>query len=183
MATSKAKKTDQLKALEAKFKDAKGVAFLKFDGATVMEVQAARRGLREQGMSYTVIKKTLIALAAKETGLAEFSSDDLDGPVAVIVSPEDEIAPATAIKNLKKEHTNKESGHSKFDFAGAIYEGKLLDESATATLANTPTREESLSKIVGALRHGPRGIHAGLTHGLRGITMALKDAEKFSTAS
>ena len=72
MATSKAKKTDQLKALEAKFKIAKGFAFVRFNGPSVMEVQAVRRSLREQGMTYTVIKKTLITLAAKEMKVAEF---------------------------------------------------------------------------------------------------------------
>ncbi len=183
MATSKAKKNDQLAALKEKFENASGIAFVRFDGPTVMEVQSTRRSLREQGMSYTVIKKTLIALAAKETGVAEFNSDDLDGAVAVIVSESDEIAPAAAIKKLKKEFTDKETKVSKFDFAGAVFEGKLLDPQAAAVLAETPSKEESLAKIIATLRHGPQGIHSALTHGLRGITMSLKEAEKFASAS
>lgn len=183
MATSKAKKQYQLTELETKLKDAKGIAFVHFDGATVMDVQAARRDLRSKGMSYTVIKKTLMSLAAKNTGAGEFSSTQLDGSVAIIISSSDEIAPAAAIKALKKEHFDKVTDTSKFDFAGAVFEGKFLDASATAILANTPSREESLGAIVGALQHGVQGIHAGLTHGMQGITAALKDAEKFSTAS
>jgi large subunit ribosomal protein L10 len=183
MATSKAKKQYQLTELETKLKDAKGVAFVKFDGATVMDVQQARRDLRAKGMTYSVLKKTLMSLAAKNTDLAEFDSDQLDGSVAIIVSQDDEIAPAAAIKALKKEHFNKETKTSKFDFAGAVFEGKFLDSAATATLAETPSREESLGAIVGALNHGVTGIHAGLTHGLRGIATSLDNAEKFSTAS
>lgn len=183
MATSKAKKQDQLSKLEDKLKDAKGIAFVRYDGSTVMDVQAARRDLRSKGMSYTVIKKTLMSLAAKNTNAGEFSADDLEGPVAIIISSEDEIAPAAAIKALKKEHFDKETDTSKFDFAGAMFEGKFLDASATATLANTPSREESLGAIVGALTHGVSGIHAGLTHGMSGIATALENAEKFSTAS
>lgn len=183
MATSKAKKNHQLAQLVEKMKNGSGFAFARFDGPSVMDVQAARRDLRAQGMSYTVIKKTLISIAAKEAGVAEFGANDLDGAVAVIISESDEIAPAAAIKKLKKEHTDKETKTSKFDFAGAVFEGKLLDPAATAILADTPTREESLAKVVATLRRGPQGIHSALTHGLRGITMSLKEAEKFSTAS
>ena len=183
MATSKAKKQHQLSELEAKLKDAKGIAFVQFHGATVMDVQQARRDAREKGMSYTVIKKTLMSLAAKNTGKGEFDAGQLDGSVAILISSEDEIAPAAHIKALKKEHFDKETKTSKFDFAGAVFEGKFLDAAATATLADTPSREESLGVIVGALNHGVTGIHAGLTHGLRGITTALDNAEKFSTAS
>ncbi len=181
MATSKSKKQLQLTALEEKFKNAAGVAFVRFDGATVNQVQLVRRDLRENGMTYTVIKKTLIALAAKNTKLAEFSAQDLNGVVAVITSETDAIAPAAAIKKLKKETRNKETKTSIFDFSGAIFEGKLLDEAATAILANTPSKEESYAKIIATLRHGPKGIHSMLTHGLRGITLSLKEAEKYAT--
>ncbi len=183
MATSKAKKQYQLEALEAKLKNAKGVAFIEFDGATVMEVQQARRDLRAKGMSYTVLKKTLMSLAAKNAGIGEFEARQLDGSVAIIVSPEDEIAPAAAIKALKKEHFDKATDTSKFNFAGSLFEGKFLDAAETATLANTPSREESLGALVGALQHGVQGIHAGLTHGMQGIATALENADKYSTAS
>ncbi|MCK5460722.1 50S ribosomal protein L10 [Candidatus Gracilibacteria bacterium] len=180
MAITRQKKIDQLAALEEKFKNGAGVAFAKFSGPTVNEVQEIRRALRKDGMSYTVIKKTLIALAAKNAKIADFSSDDLDGNVAVIVSDNDAIMPATTIKNLKKDFFDRESKTSKFDFAGAIFESRLLNEEETAILANTPSREESLAKIIGTLRYGPRGIGSALIHGLRGITMALKEADKFA---
>jgi len=182
MATSKAKKNDQLKALVEKFKSAEGVAFIKFDKATVMEVQDVRRSLRADGMTYTVIKKTLMAIAAKQTGLAEFDSNQLEGAVAVITSDSDQVAPAAAIKKAFNDNFDKETKTSKFDFAGAIFEGKFLDKKETAVLANTPSKLESYGRIVGMLKRGPQGIHAGLMHGLRGITFALKEADKFSKA-
>lgn len=179
MAITRQKKEGQLETLQEKFKNGSGFAFVKFSGPTVNEVQEIRRSLREQGISYTVIKKTLIALAAKNAGIADFSSNDLDGNVAVLVSDNDAIAPAAVIKKLKKEFMDKETKTSKFDFSGAIFEGKLLDEKATAILADTPTKEESLAKIIATLRHGPKTVHSALIHGLRGITMSLKEADKF----
>lgn len=180
MATSKLKKQGQLEALEAKFKEAEGVAFVRFNGATVEEVQLIRRDLRAKGMTYTVIKKTLIALAAKNSKLAEFSSDNLDGAVAVIVSATDSVAPAAEIKRMKKESFNKETKTSVFDFAGAIFEGKLLDEKETAILADTPSREESLSKIVSMLKSGPQKIHGILNSGLQKVYNVLENADKIS---
>ncbi len=182
MATSKSKKEEQLSALTEKFETAKGVAFVKFFGPTVEEVQTIRRDLRANGMSYTVIKKTLISIAAKSTDQADFSSDNLDGAVAVICSNDDEIAPAASIKKLKKDFYNKKEKTSKFDFAGAIFNGEFLNEEKASALADTPTREESLAKMIGMLRSGPKGIHAMLHHGVRGIKTACENADKFSKA-
>lgn len=182
MATSKAKKNDQLTALEDKFQRAKGIAFVQYSGPTVEEVQLIRRSLRARGMSYTVIKKTLMAIAAKNTGKAEFSSNVLEGPVAVIVSETDEIAPAAAIKQLKKESFDKKTKTSKFDFAGAIFNEEFLDKVATTQLAETPSREESLAKIVSMLMSGPQKLHGILNSGLKGVHNVMKNADKFVTS-
>ena len=154
---------------------------LKFNRATVGEVQDVRRSLREKGMSYSVLKKTLIALAAKEAGICEFSSDDLPGSVAVIVSPDDVVAPAQEIKRFKKESFDKKIKASKFDFAGAVFEGRFLDAVAAAEFANTLTREESLIGIISMLRAGPQKIHGVLHSGFQKLHNILKNAEKFAT--
>lgn len=181
MATSRSKKEEQLQALQEKFENAKGVAFAKFKNVTVDEAQAIRRELRSQGMSYTVIKKTLISLAAKNTKIAEFDSGDMDGSVAVIVSAEDEIAPAAAIKKYKKDFFNKETKTSKFDFSGCLFEGKFQDAAQTALIADTPSREESLGKIVGMLKSGPQKLHGVFNSGMQKLYNVLDNAEKFAS--
>ncbi len=180
MATSKTKKEAQLNALVERFKTAKGVAFIKYFGPTVEDVQNVRRECRANGMKYVVIKKTLMALAAKTAQLTEFSSDNLEGPVAVIVSDSDEIAPAAAIKKFKKDFFDKKEKTTKFDFAGSIFEGKFLSEEETAQLANTKTKVESFSAIVSMLRFGPTRIHSTLLYGAKGICAACREAEKFT---
>ncbi|HEY5714229.1 MAG TPA: 50S ribosomal protein L10 [Candidatus Gracilibacteria bacterium] len=182
MATSKAKKSGQLTALTEKFKGAQGVAFVNFNLATVEEVQAVRRDLRSKGMSYTVIKKTLMAIAARDAGICEFDSDNLEGSVAVIVSSDDAIAPASAIKDMKKKYSLPKKKIVKFDFAGAIFEGAFLSAAETAILADTPSREESIAKILGALRSGPQKLHGILNSGLQRPYNVLKNADKFATA-
>jgi ribosomal protein L10 len=181
MATSKIKKAEQLKALEALFSEAQGIAFVQFNGATVPQVETARQQAREQGMTYTVIKKTLMAIAATNTNVAQFVSDDLEGSVAVIVSPTDSIAPAAAIKTMIQDTYNKATKTSPFDFAGAVFEGKFLDAQMTAQLADTPTREESLAKIIAMLQSGPQKIHGILNSGLQKMHGVMDQAEKFAS--
>ncbi len=183
MAISKDKKTQQLKALTEKLENAAGVAFAQYNGLTVEEAQVVRRSLREKGMSYTVIKKTLMSLAAKNTSKGEFSANDIEGPVAIIISQTDEVAPAAAIKTLIKDHLDKETNESKYDYAGSIFEGKFLDKKETAVLAATPSREESLSKIVGMLRSGPQKLHGVFNSGLQKMHSVMDQADKFAKAS
>ncbi len=181
MAISRSKKSDQLAELESKFKKAKGVAFITFKELTVEEAQAMRRGLRADGMSYTVIKKTLMALAAKNAGLPQVNVDDLEGSVAVIVSSTDEIAPAAAIKKYMKEFFDKKKKVSKVGFAGSIFEGKFCGVEATAMIADTPSREQSLAKIVGMLKSGPQKLHGVCNSGFQKLFNVLQNAEKFAS--
>ena len=180
MATSKAKKTDQLQRLQSQMASAQGIAFLAFSAPTVGEMESVRNYLRENEMTCTVIKKTLIALAAKNAEKADFARESLDGNIAVICCPNDEVAPAAAIAHFKKESFDKKTKTSKFNFGGAIFAGKFLDAAAAETLGATPSREQSMAKIIGALRGGPRGIHSFLQFGTRGIKNALENADKFS---
>ncbi|MCF7906091.1 50S ribosomal protein L10 [Candidatus Gracilibacteria bacterium] len=183
MATTRSKKSEQLAALEEKFKAAKGIAFTAFEALTVEEAQVIRRELRAQGMSYTVIKKTLIELAAKNASLPEVPSASLDGAVAVIVSSSDEIAPAAAIKKFRKDYKNMKTKEPKMSFAGAIFDGKFLSAEETARIADTPFREESLGKIVGMLRSGPQKLHGVFNSGFQKLYNVLQNAEKFASSN
>lgn len=181
MATTRAKKSEQLEELIALFSEAKGIAFCAFSTLTVEEVESVRRALRGQNMRYIVAKKTLLALAAKTAEKAEFVPDDLEGAVAVIVSPDDAVLPAAAIKKMKKDFFNKATKTSKVDFAGAILDGKFLSAAETAAFADTPSREQSLAKIVGMLRSGPQKLHTVFNSGLQNMYTIMQDAEKFAS--
>ena len=180
MAITKAKKTEQLSALVEKLKVAQGVGFVRFDQLTVQDAQEVRKYMRERGMSYTVLKKTLMSVAAKQAGLCEFDSDELEGSVAVVVSPDDSIAPAAAIKDMMKELNKPKQDLFKLSFAGSIFEGKFLDAAQTKVLADIPTREESLGKIVGMLKSGPQKLHGVFNSGFQGLYNVMQNADKFT---
>ncbi len=179
MASTRAKKSEQLKTLEEKFKNAKGISFASFTKLTVEEAQGARRELRSKGMSYTVVKKTLIGIAAKNTGLPEVNIEALKGNVTVIISEKEEIQPLSIIKHLRKTYTFGLKKSPKFEFAGCIFQGQFYGPIETAVFANIPSREESLGRIVGMLRSGPQKLHNVLGSGFSKVCNVLKNADKF----
>ncbi len=180
MAISRQKKADQLQKLEKMLKEAEGIAFATFSGVTVEQVQNIRRELRADGMQYFVAKKTLFALAAKNVGKCEFDSDNLEGACVVITSETDSVAPAAAIRKMMKDLFDKQTKSTPYDYAGAIFDGEFLDKAQTAVLAATPSREESLGKIVGMLKSGPQKLHGVFNSGLTKISRVLDQADAFA---
>ena len=70
-----------------------------FKGVTANDMVALKRELRENGGTFQVIKKTLLALALKENNI-ELDPKSIDGQIAISVSP-DEV---TSAKILDKIH-------------------------------------------------------------------------------
>ena len=85
MAVSRAKKSEQLAALEAHLKDAKSVAFTSNQKVTVLEVSALKRDLRAQNALYHIAKKTLIKIAFQNVYGVTLDLDTLPGQVALVI--------------------------------------------------------------------------------------------------
>jgi len=128
------------------------------------------------GMGSAPLEDSQFRTAAFE----QLGESRLEGAVAVIVSPTDEIAPAAAIKKYMKEFFDKKKKTSKVGYAGSIFEGKFCDVAATAIIAETPSREESLAKIIGMLKSGPQKLHGVLGSGFSKLFNVLENAEKFA---
>ena len=59
-----------------------------YKGITVADDTKLRKELREAGVKYTVVKNTLLGLAAKSAGLDDITNV-LEGTTAIAISPED----------------------------------------------------------------------------------------------
>ncbi|NJP04067.1 hypothetical protein HC823_02320 [Candidatus Gracilibacteria bacterium] len=142
--------------------------------------KTTRRALREKGMSYTVIKKNIDRVGCKRGrtlriffgGIGRICCGDRFSYRCCYAS--------TGDQNPQKDFFNKEKKFSKFDFAGALFEGKFLNAAEAAVFADTATREESLAKIMGMLRSGPQGLHTVLQSGFRRNINVLQNADKFT---
>ena len=140
MKTRKQKQED-LEALAAQFKNANAAMLVSFKNMTVAKDQELRRQLREAGVSYSVVKNTLARKAAAGTPL-EPLADDFKGVTAVALSTTDPVGLSKAISKFSK--ANAEI----FSFKAGLVEGKVVELKQVEAIANLPSREELISKML-----------------------------------
>lgn len=147
MALTKAQKTAQLTELKDMMKKAQSVIFAHYIGLTVSDVSNLRAKLKQSKSEMKVAKKTLMQIAAKETGLPEISDEAIDGPVACIFSYEDPLSGAQIAFKFAKDHTQVE-------LIGGVFEGKLLTKEEAVRLAKIPSKIQLLGMFA-AMCNGP----------------------------
>lgn len=154
MAVSKAKKVEQLAALEAHLKDAKSVGFTSNQKITVAEVSALKKDLRAQNAVYLIVKKTLIRIAFKNVYGAELDISTLPGQVALVIAKGDAIAPL----GVANKYSNEWKKEEKMVFVGGYMDGRLMDGAETKKLATLPSREVLLAKLLGSMMSPLSGL-------------------------
>ena len=113
-------------------------------GLTVEQDTKLRKQLREAGVVYKVYKNTLLKRAFEGTDFAQLN-DQLEGPTAVAFGLEDATAPARELNNFAKTA-------DALEFKGAVVEGTFYDVAGVKALANIPSRDELISKLLGSLQ-------------------------------
>ena len=123
---------------------AQSVVVVDYRGLTVAEDTQLRKQLREAGVSYKVYKNTLVSRAVEGT---EFESlrDVLEGPSAFAVSTTDATAPARILAKFAKTAPALE-------IKAGVVEGTYYDAEGMKAIAEVPSREELLSKLLGSLQ-------------------------------
>ena len=145
---SNAKILESKKAIVAgikeKFEKAQTVVVVDYRGLTVAEDTELRTQLRNAGVEYVVLKNTMIHLATKEMGYADQLSAHLEGPTAVAFGYEDMIAPAKILSEFSKKA-------KKMTIKCGVCDGDFLDEAGVQALANLPSKEVLIAKIMGSM--------------------------------
>jgi large subunit ribosomal protein L10 len=124
-----------------------------YRGLTVAEIGLVRRALREQGVTYRVVKNRLARIAAKEAGSAELS-ELFEGPSAIALGPLEEAALAKALLDAVRPYRTVE-------IRGAMLRGQRIDAASVTRLASLPSREVLLAQLAGAIA-APLSSMAGL---------------------
>ena len=116
-----------------------------YKGLTVEEVTELRKQMREAGVDYKVYKNTLVRRAAKEVGIEQFNDELLVGTNAIAFGYDDPVAPARILKGFM-------DSHPKMKLKMGIVEGAFYDESKIVEMANIPSREVLIAKLLGSLK-------------------------------
>lgn len=132
--------------IKAKVDGAASVVLVDYRGVNVAQDTELRKALREAGCEYKVYKNTLMRRAFEGTDFAQFDENGLlDGPSSIAISKDDATA---AIRILSKAAKTANA----LEFKGAIVEGTYYDAEGVKTLANIPSRDELISKLLGSLQ-------------------------------
>ena len=169
------KVTPQKQAVVAQLKEqmteSKGVVITSYRGLTVAQDTKLRRELREAGVTYRVVKNTMMRIAAKEAGL-DGLADHLEGTTAMACA-EDAVAPAKVICEFIKK--NKLENTDVLTVKVGIVEGKVIDEKEVKALASLPSREALIAKLLGSM-NAPISNTVGVLQGVIRNAVYVLDA-------
>ncbi len=124
--------------------DSKAIVLVDYRGLTVDQDTKLRKSLREGGVVYKVYKNTYLKKAFAGTVYEELSKH-LDGPTAVAFGLEDATTPAKLLSDGMKIA-------DKLEFKGGVVDGTYYDAEGCKVIANIPSKEVLISRLLGSLQ-------------------------------
>ena len=143
---------------------------LDFKGITVPQVTELRKQVRESGSEYVVIKNTLALIAVKDTPLQKLTGT-FSGMTAIAYNTTDPVALAKVLTKFAKDVPSVQ-------FKGALLAGQVVAANEIQNIANLPSREELLSKLLYLMQHPIRGLAVVLNGTIRNIAVVLDQIAK-----
>lgn len=151
-----------------------GVVLTSYRGLNVATDTEMRRELRAAGVTYKVVKNTMLRIAAKEAGIEGLDSH-LEGTTAMAFSADDAVAPAKVICGFMKKNKLEDAGI--LTVKVGILDGKVIDEKEVKALANLPSREELIAKLLGSMNApitGTVSVLSGIIRNAVGVIDAIR---------
>ena len=124
------------------FQDSAGAVLTEYRGLSVKQLQTQRRALGENA-TYAVVKNTLTQIAATQAGIDGFDAL-LTGPTAIAFINGDVVEAAKGLRDFARANPS-------LVIKGGVLEGKPLDASEIARLADLESREVLLAKLAGGM--------------------------------
>lgn len=154
MAISKSKKKSLIEQYVSDLGAASNAVIVQQSGVWVTTATAVRKTIKAANGRYVVVRKRLFLRAIKEAGLPEVSMDDVPGSILLITanSNEDAFGPLKAVNKALKE-LKKADAWSSYTFLGWRFEKVWKDGSYVNELANVPSKEELISKLMFLLKY------------------------------
>jgi large subunit ribosomal protein L10 len=137
---NRTEKAETVERLQADLARTQNAILFGFTGLKVTEVTELRRQVRETRSRYVVVKNTLARRATKGTPL-EVMSIHFAGPTAVAYNEGNAVALAKVLTSFAKTNPN-------LVFKGALFEGRVVAPSEIRAIAELPTREELVVRVL-----------------------------------
>jgi large subunit ribosomal protein L10 len=140
-------------------------------GLKVNDVNRLRSEVRKSDATYKVVKNTVVRLAVEGTDM-EGITPFLTGPKVLAFTGGDGVALAKVLKEFIKTHPE-------LQFEQAFLEGQILEAKEAEKIAELPSRDELITKLVNLLQSPIRRLAVALNAPLQQFaTVVSQIAEK-----
>lgn len=159
------------------------VVLTSYRGLNVATDTEMRRELRTAGVTYKVVKNTMLRIAAKEAGI-EGLDPHLEGTTAIAFSTEDAVAPAKVLCGFMKKNKLEDQGI--LTIKVGVLDGKVIDAKEVKALANLPSREELIAKLLGSMNApiaNTVGVLSGIIRNFVGVVDAIREKKEKEQAA
>ena len=147
----------------------KSLLFVDFRGLKVKDMTDLRKKIKEIGGLLKVAKKTLMKLAFERTELK--LEGELKGEIALVFGFEDPISSFKTIYQFSQTNEN-------IKILSGIFEGKFIGKEEVITLAQLPSKEELLARLVGGISAPISGFVNVLQGNIKGLIFVLSAIKK-----
>jgi len=168
MALTKEQKQKQIKELKENILKQKSLIFVDFSKVNSKDMFGLRKNLKEAGCALKIVKKTLVRIALGQSNISFWQKikENIPGQLALVFGIEDEVAPARISNKFAKEHEN-------FKILGGLFENKFIERDRVLALANLPSKDELLAKLVGSIASPMSGFMNVLQGNIKGLITVL----------
>lgn len=134
-------------------------------GLNVNDVNMLRSEVRKTDATYRVVKNTVVRLAVEGTEM-EGITPFLTGPKVLAYTGGDGVALAKVLKDFIKKHPE-------LQFEQAFLEGQILEAKEAEKIADMPSRDELIAKLVNLLHSPIRRLAVALNAPLQQFANAI----------
>jgi len=146
---NKETKKNYIEEMKKVFSSNEAIMIAHYQGLNVIQLDALRKELRENGILFRVTKNRITKLAVKESPCKDLEKF-FTGPTAAAISSDPFMSARILSKFAKK--------NSKLKIVAGFMEGKVIDQAEVAKIASLPTLNEARGSIIGILNASAQKI-------------------------
>ena len=136
--------------LAEQLKNSPAGVVVNYQGITVEADTKMRKALREADVEYKVLKNSLTGRACEEVGLGDMKQY-LTGMTAIAIGTNDPVAPAKVLKEYAEKIKS-------FQILAGYLDGAVVDANTVNTLADIPSKEVLIAKLLGSIKSPLYGL-------------------------
>lgn len=165
---NKEQKKEIVKELSLSLKKAKSAVFFDFAGLPIIKLLLLRKDLKKQGLKLKITKKNLFKFAIENFGVKDVFSA-YKGSIAMIIDEKNDTEGAKILKQFKEKEA------SNLAILGGILESKFIDKSEVLTIADLPSREILLARLLSVMQGPSRNFVSVISAPMRDFIQILKN--------